>query len=232
MQTDPTTATTSTSRPIARGRWARRATVAGIALAAASLLVGCSGSGSKDDKAADATTSTATADSSTTVADGSTTVAPDTGDQGSNGSNGSTGSNAGTDSGSNGSNTGSNGSNSGSTNNGPKPVIYSFDTPENIDCHNGNLQDFSASWTTQNATKTTISIDGPGVYKTYGPNDSDSLPFNCSSSHTFLLTAYGPGGTTTKSITLQPRNVQQPSTDDTDEDPADSATTTSTTVAP
>jgi hypothetical protein len=94
----------------------------------------------------------------------------------------------------------------------PAPVITSFATPPNIDCHNGNQQSFSASWSTQHATRVTISIDGPGVYKTYGPTGSDSLPFNCSSSHTFLLTAYGQDGrTVTRTITLQPRNVQQPS---------------------
>jgi hypothetical protein len=100
----------------------------------------------------------------------------------------------------------------------PKPVITSFSTPENIDCHNGMFQNFTASWSTQHATKVTISIDGPGVYNTYGPSGDASLPFNCSSSHSFLLTAYGAGGhTVTKSITLQPRNVQMPSGDE-DED--------------
>lgn len=93
----------------------------------------------------------------------------------------------------------------------PAPVITSFVTPENIDCHNGNFQTFSASWTTTNAVKTTISIDGPGVYKTYAANDSDSLPFNCSSAHSFKLTAFGQDGkTVAKTITLQPRNVQTP----------------------
>lgn len=97
---------------------------------------------------------------------------------------------------------------------GPAPTITSFTTPDNIDCHNGNLQNFSASWTTTNAVKTTISIDGPGVYKSYGANDNTSLPFNCSSSHTFLLTAVGANGhTVTRSITLQPRNVQSTSPD-------------------
>jgi len=95
------------------------------------------------------------------------------------------------------------------------PVINSFSTPENIDCHNGNLQNFTASWTTTNAVKVTISIDGPGVYNTYGPNGDTSLPFNCSSSHTFLLTAFNSAGATvTKSITLQPRNVQTQTSDD------------------
>jgi hypothetical protein len=43
-----------------------------------------------------------------------------------------------------------------------------------------------------------------------------SLPFNCSSAHTFMLTAYGSGGkTATRSITLQPRNVQTQTTDTT-----------------
>ena len=94
----------------------------------------------------------------------------------------------------------------------PAPVITSFTTPENIDCHNGNSQTFTASWTTTNATKVTISIDGPGVYKTYPANGSDSLPYNCSSAHTFKLTAYGQDGkTVSKTITLQPRNVQVPS---------------------
>jgi hypothetical protein len=103
----------------------------------------------------------------------------------------------------------------------PAPVITSFTTPESIDCHNGDFQTFSASWTTTNATKTMISIDGPGGYKTYGPNASDSLPFNCSSAHTFLLTATGHDGTTvTRSITLQPRNVQTPDAGDDEGDPA------------
>ena len=93
-------------------------------------------------------------------------------------------------------------------------MITSFITPENIDCHNGNFQNFTASWTTTNATKVTISIDGPGRLRDLRPNGRRSLPFNCSTSHTFLLTAYNADGeTATKTITLQPRNVQVPSSD-------------------
>jgi hypothetical protein len=93
----------------------------------------------------------------------------------------------------------------------PPPVITGFTTPESIDCHNGDFQEFTASWTTTNAVKVTISIDGPGVYDEYPANGSTSLPFSCSSSHTFLLTAHGAAGqTAAKSITLQPRNVQAP----------------------
>ena len=101
----------------------------------------------------------------------------------------------------------------------PTPVITSFETPESIDCHNGDFQMFTASWSTANAVKVTISIDGPGVYKTYGPTGSDSLPFSCSTPHTFLLTAYAhDGSSVSHSITLHPRNVQMPDTGDEDAD--------------
>ena len=101
----------------------------------------------------------------------------------------------------------------------PAPVITSFNTPENIDCHNGNFQMFTASWSTKNAVKVSISIDGAGVYKTYGPNGEASLPFNCSSPHTFQLKAYNQAGqSVTRSVTLQPRNVQPPETDEEEEE--------------
>ena len=104
-------------------------------------------------------------------------------------------------------------------NNQPAPLIDDFTTPENIDCHNGNFKNFNASWKTTNATKVTISIDGPGVYQEYPANGETSLPFNCSSSHRFLLAAYGPNGAkATRTITLDPRNVQVPPSDD-DEEP-------------
>jgi len=179
------------------GRPGRRLAVAGAAIAFVIVVSGCS-SGS-DSTAKKATTTTAAAATTTTAAAG-------------NNSSGS--SNSG----------GSGQSSSGNTPSGPAPAIATFVTPDNIDCHNGNQQNFSASWTTTDAVKTTISIDGPGVYKTYGANGSDSLPFNCSSSHSFLLTAYGADGrTATRTITLQPRNVQTPTTDTT---PGSPTTTT------
>ena len=97
----------------------------------------------------------------------------------------------------------------------PAPTIDSFWTPENIDCHNGDFQMFTASWETTNAVSVTISIDGPGIYDTYPADHETSLPFNCSSPHTFLLTAHGSDGqTTSQTITLHPRNVQTPNEDD------------------
>ncbi len=92
---------------------------------------------------------------------------------------------------------------------GPAPTIDSFVTPENIDCHNGDFQEFTASWSTTGAERVTIAIDGPGTYAEYGPDGETSLPFNCSSSHTFTLVAHGADGQTdSRSITLLPRNVQ------------------------
>lgn len=91
----------------------------------------------------------------------------------------------------------------------PAPRIDSFTTPEDIDCHNGPVQHFTASWTTTGAERVTISIDGPGIYAEYAPDGETSLPFNCSTPHSFLLTAYGPDGqTTAREVTLHPRNVQ------------------------
>lgn len=68
---------------------------------------------------------------------------------------------------------------------------------------------FTATWTTTNAVEMTISIDGGGIYETYAADGEASLPFNCSSPHTFVLTAVGvDGSTATKSVTLEPRDVQ------------------------
>ena len=99
----------------------------------------------------------------------------------------------------------------GSSTTADAPVIDSFTTPDDIDCHNGNLQTFTAAWTTTGASGVSISIDGPGVYAEYPADGEADLPFNCSSPHTFVLTAHGADGTrTSRQVTLQPRNAQDP----------------------
>jgi hypothetical protein len=166
----------------------RRIAVIGVALVVAGLAGGCSSSAKSAGPAT--TSSTVAGQASTTVAQSQATSAPSKSGGQSSGS-----------------------PTTASPPSGPAPVIATFVTPDNIDCHNGNFQTFSASWTTTNAAKVTISIDGPGIYKTYAANGSDSLPFNCSTSHSFLLTAYAQDGrTATKTITLQPRNVQTTTT--------------------
>ena len=186
MITASTTAPASkTRRGNRRGAAARRVSVIGVALAVIGVAGGCSSSAKS--ASTPTTSSTVAGQTSTTLAPSTTAAQSKGGGQGS--------------------------SPATSPPTGPPPVITSFVTPDNIDCHNGNFQMFSASWTTTNAVKTTISIDGPGIYKTYAANAADSLPFNCSTAHSFLLTAYAQNGrTATKTITLQPRNVQSTTT--------------------
>jgi hypothetical protein len=185
-----------------RGRQRRFAVLAATLLALGALALTACGSGDEDDSAATTTTAASGESSTTTAAGGS-------------------GSNNGGSSNGGGSGGGGGGGGGGA---GTAPVIDTFETPDDIDCHNGNLQQFTVSWTTTNATRVTISIDGAGVYQEYGPDGDASLPFNCSSSHTFLLTAYSAGGqTATKQVSLEPRNAQGSSTTSTT---AGSTTTT------
>jgi hypothetical protein len=199
----PTEITSST-----RGgrRSLRLAATVAVPFAIALALVGCS-----SEDSGTATTGTTIADGSTSTESVPTSDAPANDGQSGGGQTGG-GQTGGGQTG------GQTGGGSPTPTNPPAaaaPVINSFETPENIDCHNGNFQEFTATWSTTNAVNVTISIDGPGVYDTYGPNGEASLPFNCSSSHTFLLTAHGSDGqTATRSVTLAPRNVQGATTEE------------------
>jgi hypothetical protein len=65
------------------------------------------------------------------------------------------------------------------------------------------------AWTTTNATSVTISINGVGIYNTYGPNQSTDVPFSCDgATHTYTLAAKSPGkpdATKTFSFVGKPR---------------------------
>jgi hypothetical protein len=77
------------------------------------------------------------------------------------------------------------------------PSITSFTTPASGGCIApfNFPQMINVSWNTKFATKVTLSIDGPGIYRSYdGPSGSDTLPFACPGSHTYLLTAYNASG--------------------------------------
>jgi hypothetical protein len=94
---------------------------------------------------------------------------------------------------------------------GPQPSVVSFATLSgnaDVDCHNGNSQNFSAVWDTTDAVRVSITSGGDNL----PPDGETSLPFEClSAPHTYTLTAYGSGGhTATQSLTLPARNVQQP----------------------
>jgi hypothetical protein len=210
----PTDASNRPDRPARRHPRARSILLVGSALALLACVTACSSS-----KKSPATTTTTTSTTSTTLAGTTSTVtsvsAPST--VTAPASTAAPGGSGG------GGNPGTGGAAPTSRPSSPAPVITSFNTPATVDCDASNSPFFSASWTTTGAVKTTISIDGPGIYKTYGPNASDSLPFNCSSSHTFLLTAYSASGVrATRSITLQPRDVSPttPSTTSTTSLPA------------
>ncbi len=60
------------------------------------------------------------------------------------------------------------------------------------------------SWATQNATGVDLSVDGPGVYSSYGPSGSTTLNVPCDgNTHTYKLTAKGSNGqTATKTISV------------------------------
>ncbi|MFI1990666.1 hypothetical protein [Actinoplanes sp. NPDC020271] len=70
-------------------------------------------------------------------------------------------------------------------------------------------QDVTLEWKVTGAEKATISLDGPGIYDTYGAEDSVTLNFPCSGdpgsyqSHKYLLTAIGPEGTKTRTLTVK-----------------------------
>lgn len=107
------------------------------------------------------------------------------------------------------------GSGSGGGPTGPQPSVVSFDTlsgNDDVDCHNGNSQNFSVVWDTTDAVRVSITSGGDDL----PPDGETSLPFEClSAPHTYTLTAYGSGGhTATQSLTLPARNVQQPDPDE------------------
>ncbi|HEX7522486.1 MAG TPA: hypothetical protein VF441_10575 [Acidimicrobiia bacterium] len=85
-----------------------------------------------------------------------------------------------------------------------KPIINSFTVPNSVNCpsNSGSVM-INVAWGTSNSTSVTLSIDGPVIYKSYpGSTGSDSVPFACSNaSNSYLLTAKGPGGDATSTIT-------------------------------
>jgi cytoskeletal protein RodZ len=88
------------------------------------------------------------------------------------------------------------------------PAIAAFVAPATVDCTNESVVIVRLSWHVERATGVTISIDGPGIYDSYGPTDAADLPFSCGEpQHTYLLTTTGGTGspaTQQKVITRAP----------------------------
>jgi hypothetical protein len=64
-------------------------------------------------------------------------------------------------------------------------------------------------WTTRNATRVTISIDGPNVFDAYDAEGTTTIPFDCASdSHTYTMIAYDRTGRASEpqSVTV-PRHI-------------------------
>jgi hypothetical protein len=89
------------------------------------------------------------------------------------------------------------------------PQITSLNaSPGSVACTGTGGESTTISWSTSNANQTTLSIDGPGIYGTYGPSGSVSSGPGCPpegdpESHAYTVTAKGPGGQTQKTINVQ-----------------------------
>jgi hypothetical protein len=167
---------------------------AAVALAVSLAFAGC---GSDDERsgAPESSTTTAIADRSTTTAAPASVTG---GDSSSGGSSGGDASAGGSSSG------GSSGSGGGAS---TTPEIEEFGVPATVDC-SGDDPRVSLTWSTRSADRVTISVDGPGVYAEYGPSGETAILFPCPGPHTYLLTAYGPGGATrTETVTVTGENV-------------------------
>lgn len=95
------------------------------------------------------------------------------------------------------------------------PVIVNFRMATKPSCPSGTDQvqyqgqPVVLKWKVTGADKTTLSVDGPGVYDEYATEDSVTLSFPCNGepgtyqTHTYTLTAIGPDGATSRKLTLQ-----------------------------
>jgi hypothetical protein len=72
----------------------------------------------------------------------------------------------------------------------PNPEITGFSGPASVSCTSDTT--IQLAWSTQNASRTTISIDDGGVFAEYGPSGTENVPFACTGDgHTYTLTAIG-----------------------------------------
>jgi cytoskeletal protein RodZ len=94
----------------------------------------------------------------------------------------------------------------------PTPTVNQIDIDPNfIACYQGSTKDITVSWTSTNANQTTLSVDGPGTYGTYGPSASVQLSVGCEdTTHHYLVTAKGPGGQSSKKSNLNVHVIPGP----------------------
>lgn len=88
------------------------------------------------------------------------------------------------------------------------PVFTTLSVPSTVHCPAPDTQDATATftWSAPGATHVTLSIDGPGLYRSYsGPSGTETVNFPCSTAHTYLFIAHGSDGSVTStSFTVTP----------------------------
>jgi cytoskeletal protein RodZ len=94
----------------------------------------------------------------------------------------------------------------------PTPTVNQINiNPNFIACYQGTSKTVTISWTSNNANQTTLSVDGPGLYGTYGPSASVQLGVGCDdTTHHYTVTAKGPGGQSSKNSSLNVHVIPGP----------------------
>ena len=100
-----------------------------------------------------------------------------------------------------------------STTQGPNPQILQFSaSPNPVTCGGPPIVNLNLTWSTQNTSGVTISIDG-SAYGSYQPTGNQTVPFSCpAAQHTYLLTANGTNGQTATKQLVVHGNLPPPPT--------------------
>jgi hypothetical protein len=92
-------------------------------------------------------------------------------------------------------------------------VIVYFRVKQKPQCPQGTNQNpipgipLIVEWQVTGAAGVTLSVDGPGVYKSYGPQGTETFTFGCGGpvgstvSHTYILNAERNGAHASKTLT-------------------------------
>jgi 2-polyprenyl-6-methoxyphenol hydroxylase-like FAD-dependent oxidoreductase len=92
--------------------------------------------------------------------------------------------------------------------------VLEFGFPQTVDCSDAGASSVSLSWRAADAARIEISIDGPGIYQSYEPEDSPvSVPFACDGRrHVYQIVAVGADGrrSAARQATIRPKPVAPP----------------------
>jgi hypothetical protein len=109
-------------------------------------------------------------------------------------------------------NSGNSGGNNGNTVRGPQIEYFKIkqwpSCPSGTGADRREGQDTIVEWKVTGTDKVTISVDGPGIYGTYGASGEQSFTFGCGdwepgekAKHTYLLMTVGGGDVAKKTLT-------------------------------